>query len=185
MRYIHTIVPSEFIPFLFACCDRDEHLPFENRWFSSAWYPCAFFNPKTICALPPTYHLLIKFNVFCIKPKTPFIYLWQKACGDVVQHRSRNPHSLIVRCMAAVIRVGMYFIGVYILCSKSILHVYNSKWEPGERGTTAARDRLDLVNFAESWTNFRIKYAHMCGHTNTVSAQVNEQKRCHRFRIVK
>lgn len=39
-RYIHAIVPSEFIQFLSACCDRDEHLPFANRWFNTAWFTC-------------------------------------------------------------------------------------------------------------------------------------------------
>lgn len=43
---------------------------------------------KTTRVPPKTYYLLIKFNVFCIKPKNPFIYLWQKEDGDVKQHWS-------------------------------------------------------------------------------------------------
>lgn len=138
-RYIHTIIPSEFTQFPFAKLrDRDEHLPFACCRFSTVRY----LNPKTICAPPTTYHLLIKFNVFCIKPDTPFIYLWQKACGDVVRHWSTHlasestlVHRTLYGCRHTTSRYVIH-LRLYILCSKSILHVYNLKWESAFASTS-------------------------------------------------
>lgn len=118
---------------------------------------------KTIRVPPKTYYLLIKFNVFCIKPKDPFIYLWQKADGDVESNiglctsHMEPKHTPRIAC-------SRYWY-VWDSCLKSILHIYNLKWEPAHsRQNTSDRQGVRCCEcIAESCTNSLIKHAE-CTH---------------------